>query len=76
MLGSVSQFFRIFFRLLGASSAILFFLTIFGDFFCISEGFWKVLGGLGDAPGLYLRRFCVHARLRGRNALNVTKPQF
>ena len=77
MFGSVSQFFRIFFRLLNASYAILFFL--FNDFLrfvWISVGFWKVLGGLGDSPGLYLRRFCVHARLRGRNVLNVTKPQF
>ena len=68
--------FFVFFPLVGCIFRHLVFLTIFGDFFCISEGFWKVLGGLGVAPGLYLRRFCVHARLRGRNALNVTKPQF
>ena len=52
--------------------------------------FWRVLarsgldfGGFRAAPGRVLKLqglifqcFCTHARLRGRNALNVTKPQF
>ena len=48
MLGSVSQFFRIFFRLLNASYAISsFFLTIFYDLFGFPldfGGFWEDLG--------------------------------
>ena len=49
MFGSVSQFFRIFFRLLNASYAILFFffLTTFYDLFGFPldfGGFWEDLG--------------------------------
>ena len=40
------------------------------------EGFRVAPGRVLKLQGLIFRPFCMHARLRGRNAQNVTKPQF
>ena len=59
------------------------FVAALGRFWCILARSGLDFGGFRVAPGrvlklqgLIFRRFCMHARLRGRNAQNVTKPQF
>ena len=59
------------------------FVAALGRFWCILPRSGLDVGGFRVAPGrvlklqgLIFQRFCMHARLRGRNALNVTKPQF
>ena len=71
------------FSLLGASGApVLAFVT----FRCHTRpvlvlsgldfgGFRVAPGRVLELQGFIFRSFCMHARLRGRNALNVTKPQ-
>ena len=75
------------FSLLGASwahfSRLAAFVASLGRFFRVLARSGLDFGGFRVAPGrvlklqgLIFRRFCMHARLRGRNAQNVTKPQF
>ena len=59
------------------------FVAALGQFWCVLARSGLDFGGFRVAPGrilklqgLIFRRFCMHARLRGRNAQNVTKPQF
>ena len=59
------------------------FVAALGQFWCVLArsgldfvGFQMAPGRILKLQGLIFRRFCMHARLRGRNAQNVTKPQF
>ena len=59
------------------------FVATLGWFWCVLARSGLDFGGFRVAPGrvlelqgLIFRRFCMHARLRGPHALNVTKPQF
>ena len=59
------------------------FVAALGRFWCVLArsgldfgGFRVVWGKVLELQGLTFRPFCMHARLRRRNALNVTKPQF
>ena len=59
------------------------FVAALGQFWCVLARsgldfvrFQMAPGRILKLQGLIFRRFCTHARLRGRNALNVTKPQF
>ena len=40
------------------------------------EGFRAVWGRVSELQDLIFRPFCMHARLRRRNAQNVAQPQF
>ena len=71
MLGEFSQFFRIFRACCAHLTSSCYFVKISDDLLLISDGFWQVRGRFWDAPGHYLRRFGVHVRLCGRNALHV-----
>ena len=59
------------------------FVAALGRFWCVLARSGLDFGGFRVAPGrvlelqgLIFRPFCMHARLRRRNAQNVTKPQF
>ena len=82
-LAHVGSFFRAG-TLLGRRLWLLWpFVAALGQFLCVLErsgldfvGFRVAPGRILKFQGLIFRRFFMHARLRGRNALNVTKPQF
>ena len=59
------------------------FVATLGGFWCVLARsgldfgmFRVVLGKVLALQGLIFQRFCMHARLHGRNVQNVTKPQF